>query len=516
MSFGNSIDWVSIVFTVVCAAFGTVCTGLFLKNIKDHQSKALQQITFTLLFFTFSAFSIVIKNIFIIKEGLFNYHFTIYDSFSYAFHMLGNIFLLLFIRNLYIRPFSKFDKLVLIIEGILPFLVVFSFFYPIFISILLLIHICNCLYIYGGLIYETNKCWALFFRNRNLTPKIAIPLRYIKLSGICILLSIIIFTFTEIIVEVSPQSRWIFGIGWIFSTIFGIFVYKGFISPDLNQQLYNTTSPEISVFAQISYLKSTINKLEEEIENRRKLEDLLRKSTEEANQANQAKSDFLTNMSHELRTPLNSIIGFSDLLLLDQNAHYSEEQNEMLAIIHESGQILLRMIDNILDLSKIESGQNQCEISSIDFQRFITELSHIFAFKLQTKKLRFIIDNPQKIQSFFADENKIRQIFINLIDNAIKFSKPQKSIILHIESIPDAIKFRFQDFGIGIKPEILSTIFKPFTQIKNVFTKDAQGLGLGLYYTKKLIELHKGNIEITSQIDHGTEITIIFPQSLKK
>jgi PAS domain S-box-containing protein len=248
-----------------------------------------------------------------------------------------------------------------------------------------------------------------------------------------------------------------------------------------------------------------------DITDRKKMEEELISAKNKAEQSDMLKSAFLANMSHEIRTPLNGILGFTDILVKN-NDLTQEEKNHYSSIIAKSAEGLLQVIDDILDLSLIEAGDMQIEVSSFNAEKTLNELSTLYSEKIdelnRNIKLELSIEKNVVIQS---DENRLRQIFINLLDNAIKFTE-KGEIKFGAERIgPDEIIFFVSDTGIGIPEEMHELIFDRFRQIDVSSTRGHSGNGLGLSIVKKLVELMKGKIWVESDGRKGTVFRFSLP-----
>ncbi len=234
----------------------------------------------------------------------------------------------------------------------------------------------------------------------------------------------------------------------------------------------------------------------------------------EAERANSAKSDFLANMSHELRTPLNSIIGFTDLM---RNGIYGEIENtryvDYLKDIDYSAQHLLNLISDILDISKIEAGQLQIERAPVDLVSVLQATVDLVRPQSDAKKHKISLNVPDAPVMIGGDERVLRQIAINLISNAVKFTPENGEIRVEIDQPNETgTTVRFQDTGIGIAKKDISRALAPFSQIGADATRAREGTGLGLYLARKWTALHGATLKIDSHLGEGTTVSLTFPK----
>lgn len=244
-------------------------------------------------------------------------------------------------------------------------------------------------------------------------------------------------------------------------------------------------------------------------------EEILLSTVEEAHAANRSKSEFLANMSHEIRTPMNAILGFTEILRKEIT---DSRQKHFLDSIQLSGKTLLRLINDILDLSKIEAGKLEIQQEHIDLSVLAGEIRLVFAEQMKAKDLDYTVEYLAQEQLFvFIDDVRLRQILINLIGNAIKFtSKGYVKVYIRVAKNPDidkvaSVTIEVHDSGIGIPESKQKDIFEPFTQQDGQTTRKYGGTGLGLTITRKLVELMDGKISLMSTPDHGSMFKIVFP-----
>ena len=244
-----------------------------------------------------------------------------------------------------------------------------------------------------------------------------------------------------------------------------------------------------------------------------------KKAQFEAESATMAKSDFLANMSHELRTPLNSIIGFSEVLEDQLLGTLNESQRENVMYILKAGRHLLSLINDILDLSKVESGKMELDVEPVSLQ----ELLDASLIMHREKALRHGITLDLQIEHdttimIEADSRKLKQILFNLLSNAVKFTPDGGQVRVLSKEINGAqdIEISIRDTGIGIKKEDLPKLFKEFSQLASAYDKKYEGTGLGLALTKKLVELHGGRIWVESEFGKGSLFAFVIPVSQRR
>lgn len=242
--------------------------------------------------------------------------------------------------------------------------------------------------------------------------------------------------------------------------------------------------------------------------------DALERKTLEADEANRMKTIFLSNMSHELRTPLNAILGLTRLMEDGVAGQVSEQQKQYLEVIMRNGGNLLDLINDILDLARIETGREEVRFDQIHLRGFLESVTVNIKTLAERQGLEFVLQMAPDVSSMVSDERKIGQILTNLLGNAIKFT-PKGAITLSVLSQEKegrgAIHFIVQDTGIGIPKDYMELIFEPFCQIDGSASRKYKGSGLGLNICKKLVELLGGEISVVSVPDQGSTFTVIIP-----
>ena len=246
------------------------------------------------------------------------------------------------------------------------------------------------------------------------------------------------------------------------------------------------------------------------IENVRLFREIQEKSAQ-LEVANKHKSEFLANMSHELRTPLNAIIGFSEVLSDRMFGELNEKQADYMKDIHESGKHLLSLINDILDLSKIEAGRMDLELSNFDLPSALSNAMTLVRERAQRHAIQLSLSVDQRLGSFEADERKFKQIVLNLLSNAVKFTPDGGKVEVSAKLDTDHVAIAVKDTGIGIAPEDHAAVFEEFKQVGRDYTRKAEGTGLGLALTRRFVELHGGQVRLDSALGKGSTFTITLP-----
>jgi two-component system, cell cycle sensor histidine kinase PleC len=241
---------------------------------------------------------------------------------------------------------------------------------------------------------------------------------------------------------------------------------------------------------------------------RKKLKQLAR----ELKRTTRAKSEFLSNVSHELRTPLNSICGFSEVLYDETFGPLNEKQKQYITNILTSGKLLLLLINQILDMSKVESGKMNLELSSLSMKSLLNEIPLLVSEITAKKKLQISLEIADDLPDIEADELKVKEIIYNLLSNAVKFTPEGGKAGIRAKKIDSRIEITVWDNGAGIERKNMKKIFEGFFRVDTPLSRVTEGTGLGLPLSKKLVELHGGTLSVRSDgLNKGTEITVLLP-----
>jgi orotate phosphoribosyltransferase len=273
----------------------------------------------------------------------------------------------------------------------------------------------------------------------------------------------------------------------------------------VNRNTPGAFSPDVVELVQTFASQSAIA-----LQNARLFEELADKSRQ-LEVASQHKSEFLANMSHELRTPLNAIIGFSEVLLERMFGELNERQDDYLKDILSSGQHLLSLINDILDLSKVEAGRMELELSEVSLPEILEGSLTMVRERANRHGIALTIELDPTVGSIEADERKLKQIVFNLLSNAVKFTPDGGKVSISARNRGEAIEVGVQDTGVGIAPEDQEQIFEEFRQASHAHGKAREGTGLGLALARRFVELHGGQIRVESALGVGSTFTFTLP-----
>lgn len=273
------------------------------------------------------------------------------------------------------------------------------------------------------------------------------------------------------------------------------------VTDDIGQALHI-----VGIIFDVTEIKQTEEKL-------RKINERLTIANAELARATRLKDEFLANMSHELRTPLNSILGLSEVLQERTYGDLTEQQHHALTTIQTNGQHLLELINDILDLAKIESGKLDLQMIPVSVQQLCRSTIPFIQQQAFKKQISFTLELSPDLTYIELDERLMRQVLINLLTNAVKFTPNGGTVILKVEgnAAEQTLSFSAIDTGIGIAPENIDKLFQPFVQIDSNLSRRYAGTGLGLALVRRIIELHKGSVTVRSIVDQGSQFTVVLP-----
>jgi len=265
-----------------------------------------------------------------------------------------------------------------------------------------------------------------------------------------------------------------------------------------NAQLYNALRRKVRQLA--AYNDELVSRQQE-----------LMEKTREAQEANQLKSEFLSRMSHELRTPLNSVIGFSELLVDQVPGPVNDEQKQCLNDILASGEHLLQLVNEVLDLSKIESGKAELRQRNISMTDVIESVKHTMRPILTPRNQHLDVKVVEESSQVYADEDRLRQVLLNLLSNASKFSPDGSEITIEAVKKGDWCEISVIDRGVGIKREEQRMIFEPLYHSESSLRDENSTTGLGLAIVKQIVEKHGGRVWLESESGRGSRFNFTLP-----
>jgi signal transduction histidine kinase len=281
---------------------------------------------------------------------------------------------------------------------------------------------------------------------------------------------------------------------------------------ELLKEKDTTAAQLLATASELEELNATLeDRISERTRELQNAKDMLEISSHEAMEANRLKSEFLANMSHELRTPLNAVIGFSELLLEEIPGKLNDEQKECIQDVLSAGKHLLQLINEILDLSKVEAGKMVLNYTTSKTEELVNNIKIIMKPILERKSQSLIISSDKAVDTLYTDQGKLKQILINLLSNASKFSQNGKTVWLEIKSDSKLHFFSVKDEGIGIAEKDIPLIFEAFRQVDGSASRTQEGTGLGLTLCKKFVELLGGKMFVKSELGRGSIFYFVLP-----
>ena len=273
-----------------------------------------------------------------------------------------------------------------------------------------------------------------------------------------------------------------------------------------------TRPPERVREAKLTALGPLSSQLAVALRNIQFTEELARKN-DELTHLDQLKSDFMATMSHELRTPLTSVIGYSDMLLSGVTGELNEKQGQFVESILKNGEHLLNLINDVLDLTKIEAGKLELNLEPVDLRSALLGVLPIVKPRAADKRIKISTFLPTDLPPVQADAAKLNQVLLNLLTNAIKYTHESGNVSVEARPKEELVEIWVSDTGIGITQEDIDKIFHRFTQVDSSASRSQGGTGLGLAITKELVELHGGEIKVVSKLGKGSSFVFTLPIS---
>lgn len=331
---------------------------------------------------------------------------------------------------------------------------------------------------------------------------------FMVMAGLAVMAVAMLFIENQVLSRLSNLSRNVSDIGKSGKPVARVFVSGKDELSNLADEI-NKMLMAIQQFQSELHEKNwQLNGQAEEL--KKKQQELIEKGNE-LKTASQAKSDFIASLSHEIRTPLNAIMGFSELLMDDIPGALNEEQKQCLSDIYNSGQHLLKLINDILDLSKIEAGKMETKLEDLNLPDIINSVIHTTKPIVESSHHRLTVNIPAELPPVYADEKRLKQVALNLLSNAIKFTLPGGKINIEVTRDNGWCQVSVIDSGIGIKKEDQERIFEAFVQAENPPDGIKTGTGLGLTLTRQFVGIWDGRIWVESEYGKGSKFTFTIP-----
>jgi len=314
-------------------------------------------------------------------------------------------------------------------------------------------------------------------------------------------------TVWEVFSQVDPRSLQIYGKVALTGEPISMEYFSTLVNRHLSVRAFSPKHGQFAtIFEDITERKQAEEKLNESYTR-------LDSANRELERASRTKDEFLANMSHELRTPLNGILGMSEILLEEQRGPLNDRQRGYVNIIDSSGRHLLSLINDILDLSKVEAGKLELDIETFSVNDLCQSSLNFIKQPAVNKGVQVSYMPDPDLPTLQADPRRVKQILVNLLNNAVKFTPARGEVALEVRTDPakGMIDFSIKDTGIGISPANQKRLFQPFTQLDTSLARAYEGTGLGLVLVKRLVELHGGSISVESEADRGSRFTVSLP-----
>lgn len=233
---------------------------------------------------------------------------------------------------------------------------------------------------------------------------------------------------------------------------------------------------------------------------------------EEVNKISRRKTEFVSSVSHELRTPLTSIKGYASILLTQKLGVIPEEARLRIEKINKHSDELAQLVNDLLDISRLESGRVEMKMDSLDVNKVVNEVSELLSVQLKDRQIELSIALLPEASTVFADLGQLKRVFINIVGNALKFTPPKGKITIRSSKADDGVQIDISDTGCGIPEDAKESIFEEFYRVENAINQEVKGTGLGLALVKKIVEAHRGKIWVTSKVGAGSTFSFILPR----
>jgi two-component system phosphate regulon sensor histidine kinase PhoR len=297
-------------------------------------------------------------------------------------------------------------------------------------------------------------------------------------------------------------------------------LFAGVVSPDTiinegDEELIKILANQIGQALENARLFENTWQAHQELENRvEQRTKELSLALEEVRRVSQRKNDFVSNVSHELRTPLTSIKGYASILLTGKLGAIPEEAHKRLAKINKHSDELVQFVNDLLDIARIESGRITLKIAPLSLKNIIDEVGDMLTVQMKERQINFSAEIPDNMPEVMADYSQLKRVFINLVNNALKYTPPGGRIVIRVHSTDMGIQVDVTDTGCGIPEDAMDKLFTEFYRVDIAINQEVKGTGLGLAMVKHIIEAHKGRIWVRSKTGFGSTFSFTIPKSV--